>query len=161
MCKIIEEIEELTSSILFNNDMYKIPANILKIAELNDIDVYEGDLDKKILGAIRYDKDKKGFTILLNKNQNNKQKRFTLAHELGHFFMHKEILESEEIHVDIMYKIKDEEEKEVDYFAGALLMNRMLLEKMYENTTSITELADIFDVTTSAMTVRLDTLGLI
>lgn len=161
MCKIIEEIEELTSSILFNNDMYKIPANILKIAELNDIDVYEGDLDKKILGAIRYDKDKPGFTILLNKNQTSKQKRFTLAHELGHFFMHKEILESEEIHVDIMYKIKDEEEKEVDYFAGALLMNRMLLEKMYEKTTSITELADIFDVTTSAMTVRLDTLGLI
>lgn len=161
MCKIIEEIEELTSSILFNNDMYKIPANILKIAELNDIDVYEGDLDKKILGAIRYDKDKPGFTILLNKNQTSKQKRFTLAHELGHFFMHKEILESEEIHVDIMYKIKDEEEKEVDYFAGALLMNRMLLEKMYEKTTSIAELADIFDVTTSAMTVRLDTLGLI
>ena len=56
MSKINQNIEELTSSILLNNDMYKIPVDVIKIANANDIKVYEGDLDKKVSGAIRYNK---------------------------------------------------------------------------------------------------------
>lgn len=161
MCKINEKLENLTSNILLNNDLYKIPANILKIAEANDINVFKADLEKKILGAIHYDKDVKKYSIILNQNQDSKQQRFTLAHELGHFFLHKNILEADELHIDVMYRIEDAEEKEVDYFASALLMNRMLLEKMYENNPSIRELAEMFDVSISVMTLRLDTLGLL
>nr|DAM85235.1 MAG TPA: IrrE protein [Caudoviricetes sp.] len=161
MAKINESLENLTSNILLNNDLYKIPVNILKIAKANDITVFTADLEKKILGAIRYDKQNKKYTILLNEKQSYEQQRFTLAHELGHFFLHKQILESEELHVDIMYKIEDEQEAEVDYFAGALLMNKLLLEKMYEKNQSIRELAEMFEVSVSVMTIRLDTIGLI
>ena len=52
-------------------------------------------------------------------------------------------------------------EKEVDYFAGALLMNKTLLEKMHKENNSIQELAEIFNVSVSAMTVRLDILDLL
>ena len=48
----------------------------------------------------------------------------------------------------------------MDYFAGALLMNKTLLEKLSKENT-ITELAEIFNVSVSAMTVRLDILGLL
>jgi Zn-dependent peptidase ImmA (M78 family) len=161
MCKINEKLENLTSNILLNNDLYKIPANILKIAEANDINVFKADLEKKILGAIHYDKDAKKYSIILNQNQDSKQQRFTLAHELGHFFLHKDILEADELHIDVMYRIEDAEEKEVDYFASALLMNRMLLERMYESNPSIRELAEMFDVSASVMTLRLDILGLL
>lgn len=161
MNKINNYLEELTSNILLDNDMYKIPADILKIARANDIDVYEGDLDKKISGAIKFDNKTNKFEILLNKNDIKTRQRFTLAHELGHFFLHKEILKSDEIHIDIMFRMPDEKEKEVDYFAGALLMNKTLLEKIYQNNKSITELAGIFEVSISAMTVRLDVLGLL
>lgn len=161
MAKINESLEKLTSNILLNNDLYKIPVNILKIAKANDITVFTADLEKKILGAIRYDKQNKKYTILLNEKQSYEQQRFTLAHELGHFFLHKQILESEELHVDIMYKIENEQEAEVDYFAGALLMNKLLLEKMYEKNQSIRELAEMFEVSVSVMTIRLDTIGLI
>ncbi len=161
MSKLNEYLEELTSNILLDNDMYKIPADIVKIAKSNDIDVYEGDLDKKISGAIKYDKNTKKFAILLNKNDARTRQRFTLAHELGHFFLHKEILISDEIHIDTMFRMPDEKEKEVDYFAGALLMNKTLLEKMYQDNKSIAELAGLFDVSISAMTVRLDVLGLL
>ncbi|MBQ3145844.1 MAG: ImmA/IrrE family metallo-endopeptidase [Clostridia bacterium] len=161
MNKINNRLEELTSNILLDNDMYKIPVDILKIAKINDIEVYEGDLDKKISGAIRYDKENKKFAILLNKNDSAVRQRFTIAHELGHYFLHRNILENDEIHIDTMYRMPDEKEKEVDYFAGALLMNKILLEKMYEENTSITELAQIFKVSISAMTVRLDVLNLL
>jgi len=161
MSKIKKELEQLTSNILLDNDMYKIPVDVLKIARANDIEVYEGDLDKKISGAIRYYKDTKKFVILLNKNDSVVRQRFTVAHELGHFFLHREILENNEIHVDAMFRMPNEKESEVDYFAGALLMNRTLLEKMYEENTSITELSQIFKVSVSAMTVRLDILNLL
>ena len=136
MSKINERLEELTSEILLNNDMYKIPVDVIKIANANDIKVYEGNLDKKISGAIRYKKEEGKFEILVNKNDVKTRQRFTIAHELGHFFLHKDFLESEELHVDIMYRTAEKEtdeekerEREVDYFAGALLMNRTLLEK--------------------------------
>ena len=144
-----EEIEELTYHILFNYDMLVPPVDVVKIAEKNNIDTYEADLseyDEPISGAIRYYKDKKKFEILLNKEDSIEQKRFTLAHELGHYYLHKDILESDEIHVDTMFKgnSKKFDEKDADYFAGALLMNKIALSKYYENAESLSELADIF-----------------
>lgn len=167
MSKIINEFEELTSTILVNNDMFKVPVDVVKIAKLNGIMVYEGDLEKNVSGAIRYNQEKENFEILVNKNDTRERKRFTIAHEIGHFFLHREILMSDEIHIDIMYRMPNEDEeqkrreKDVDYFAGALLMNKTLLTKMYNENNTITELAEIFDVSVSAMTVRLDILGLL
>ena len=60
-----------------------------------------------------------------------------------------------------MYRIEGEAEKEVEYFAGALLMNKLLLEKTYESITDIKELSDLFEVSESDMTLRLSILGLI
>lgn len=160
---IVKELEELTTEILVQHDMLKMPVDVVKIANEIGIDIFETELKKEISGAIRYDSDNKSFTILLNKKNSSKRKRFTIAHELGHYFLHKNILQSDEIHIDILYKknTNDYEEKKVDYFAGALLMNEMLLRKMYKQTDSITELSEIFDVSDSAMTVRLNILGLL
>lgn len=168
MNKTNNYLEELTSNILLSSDMYKVPVDVIKIANLNDIKVFKGDLDKKISGAIRYNKKEDRFEILVNKNDVTSRQRFTIAHELGHYFLHRDFLKDEEVHVDIiLYRDdseKDEEarrrEKEVDYFAGALLMNKTLLEKLRSENT-ITELAEIFNVSVSAMTVRLDILGLL
>lgn len=168
MNKINNELEELTSNILLSNDMLKVPVDVVRIAKANDIKVYEGDLDKKVSGAIRYNKGENIFEILVNKNDSKVRQRFTIAHELGHYFLHREYLKNEELHIDtILYrtdkeKTQEEEnrEKEVDYFAGALLMNKTLLKKLV-NDNSISELAEIFDVSVSAMTVRLDILGIL
>lgn len=168
MSKTINYLEELTSNILLRNDMYKVPVDVIRIANANDIKVFKGDLDKKISGAIRYNEKENRFEILVNKNDIKSRQRFTIAHELGHYFLHENFLKNEELHVDtILYRADDEKddeairrEKEVDYFAGALLMNKTLLEKLRSENT-ITELAEIFDVSVSAMTVRLDILGLL
>ena len=168
MNKINQELEDLTSEILLNNDMYKVPVDIIKIANANGIKVYASDLEKNISGAISYNKTENTFKILVNKNDVKVRQRFTIAHEIGHYFLHREHLKSETVHVDvILYRANNDidleakkREKEVDYFAGALLMNKTLLEKL-RNENTITELADIFDVSISAMTVRLDILGIL
>ena len=161
MARINEELEEFAQDILVKNDMYKIPVDLIGLANILNIEVYEQELENKISGAIRYNRDDKKYTILLNKKDNNNRKRFTLAHELGHFFLDKDLLESDEIHIDILYRCSDEKEKEIDYFSGALFMPKRLIEIMYEDNPSISELAEIFEVSESAMTVRLDILGLI
>ena len=43
MSKINNELEELTAEILLTSDMYKVPVDVVKIANANDIKVYEGD----------------------------------------------------------------------------------------------------------------------
>lgn len=175
-----KELEQLSSLVLFNNDMYKIPVDLLQIANNCGVTVYNVNFEKlgnkNVSGAIRYTNDK--FSILLNKNDTEEQKRLTLAHELGHFFLDNEVLKTIQIHVDTLYKSSIEyfyadrvvqkesgerltNEVEIHYFAGALLMNEMLLKKVFKIETSIPALAKIFDVSNSTITIRLDLLGLI
>lgn len=167
MQKTKEYLEELTSQILVDNDMlYKVPVDVVGIAKSYGIDVYQAELDNEISGAIRYEQKKDKFEIIVNKNNAKARQRFTIAHELGHYFLHRDMLKNSDIHIDTLYRVMTEvdtktkeKEKEVDYFAGALLMNRMTIEKLIENY-SIEELTEIFEVSYSAMTVRLNILEL-
>lgn len=161
MSKINEKLEELTSRILINNDMYNIPVDPVKIAKTYDITVYEGTLDNKIAGAIRYYKDKNQFKILVNKNDAPNKQRFTIAEELGYYLLYEEKLKKEEVHIELIDNEISEEEKEVEYFAGALLINKTLLENVYSVNSTILELAELFKVSVSSMTVRLSILGLL
>lgn len=161
MSKIKENLEDLTSRILVNNDMYNIPVDPVKIAKTYDIEVYQGELDNKIAGAIRYYKEKEKFEILVNKNDPMVKKRFTIAEELGYYILYEEKLKKEEIHVNLIDKTINEEEKEVEYFAGALLVNKTLLENVYDSNSTILELAQLFKVSISSMTLRLNVLGLL
>lgn len=161
MNKINERLEELTSRILINNDMYNIPVDPVRIAKTYGITVYEGILDNKIAGAIRYYKDENRFKILVNKNDAPNKQRFTIAEELGYYILYEEKLKKEEIHIELIDNENNEEEKEVEYFAGALLINKTLLENVYNVNSTILELAEIFKVSVSSMTVRLNILGLL
>lgn len=167
MSKTKEYLEELTTQILLDNDMmYKAPVDVIGIAKAYGINVYTAEFDNEVSGAIRYDSQTKKFEIIVNKNNAEVRRRFTIAHELGHYFLHQEMLINSDVHIDTLYRLAvqadkttKEQEREVDYFAGALLMNRMAIEKLIENY-SVEELANIFGVSYSAMTVRLNILEL-
>lgn len=163
MSKIKSELEKKASNILIENDMLKLPVDLIKIADNYNIDVYYKELPNGISGAIKYDIKDEKFKILLAKNESKRRRRFTLAHELAHYFLAQEELKNNhEIHFDTLYrKATDNNECEVDYLAGALLMNKELLERAYKEIPSIAALAEIFDVSDSAMAVRLMKLGLI
>lgn len=161
MASINMKLEALANDILVKNDMLKIPVDLVRIAENHNIDVYIQQLPKDVSGAIRYNKEKDRFQILLQKTDPDNRRRFTLAHELGHFFLDNEVLKSDELHIDYLYRTSFSDEKDIEYFAGALLMDRGLLKKLFFLNPSITELAKTFDVSESAMTVRLSILGLI
>lgn len=136
-----------------------IPVNPIHIAENMGISVYSSQ-SIKYIGEFLYDQDKP--VILFRSSGNSRQDRFTIAHELGHFVMgykhpHKDTNSS----FDISNFIPDE--KDANYFAATLLMPKSCVEFAIHrgNLTSVEELCNYFDVSTTAMRIRLTNLGIL
>lgn len=163
MAKYNDNLEHLAKEILVKNDMLKIPVNLIDIANKNNVEVYYSSLPEGISGAIRYNREKKKFQILIEKTEPEYRRRFTLAHELSHFFTQKDFLtNTKEIHYDVLYRTSTtSNEKEIDYLAGAILMEKSILTRLYKINPSVKELAKIFKVSESALTVRLMQVGLL
>ena len=141
----------------------KLPIDIEGIIKYLNIKLSKNPNFKKIKldGMITVKNQEPEIWINPMKTQFEERIRFTLAHELAHYFLAEDTLKSE-LHFDTLYKkVNDDSEYDVDYLASALLINKDLLESAYKITDSISVLSKVFDVSESVMTLRLITLGLI
>jgi len=108
------------------------------------------------------------YSIYINSLEPEKRQRFTLAHELWHFYLHKDKLDSDEVIADkkwqsYLYRLEeynnlnDEQiqmEMEANEFAWSLLMpEEKFLELKWKFT--IPQLSQIFNVSETAIWVRL------
>jgi len=97
----------------------------------------------------------------LNSNQSKTTQAFTLAHELGHFVLHKD---DNNFRIDLQdYSIDGDpknQETEANYFAGSLLMPKEKLITAFKFAKNILEVADSFGVSVPAVEARLKWLGL-
>lgn len=153
----------------------KAPVDLYKICALYDIAVEEQDyFSEPTLGKI-YIKNQKA-TIVINSYENTleQRKRFTIAHELGHFFLHLNAEQSS--FIDNQQTMSRTEsywhpiEAQANDFAARLLMPLELIIKEAEELVKdedieeenfITELANTFKVSKIAMTYRLKNIGII
>jgi Zn-dependent peptidase ImmA (M78 family) len=116
---------------------------------------------------------KKGdqWTIYINHTDSPRRKRFTVAHELGHFFSYNNESYSKQ-HIDEQEGVLAERaiakreagsqnvvELEANEIAGEILMPESEVTKLVEANYNIEEIASAFDVSESAATVRLYNLG--
>ena len=113
--------------------------------------------------------------ILLNKNKKKYAGRFnfTVAHELGHYFLHYKRNMKEKIPPDTIETFQrkvytDRKEFEANLFAAELLMPTEIIKKHWfelekdypDEWERIDKLADIFNVSPLAMRYRVENLGL-
>ncbi|GAB3275739.1 hypothetical protein GCM10027449_14800 [Sinomonas notoginsengisoli] len=98
--------------------------------------------------------------IQLNKYENYRRQRFTLAHEYKHIIDHNR--------ADALYTgsrdttAQQQAEQAADYFAGCLLVPKKLLKRAYYGGIQrTTDLADLFQVSEAALVVRLRQTGII
>jgi Zn-dependent peptidase ImmA (M78 family) len=109
----------------------------------------------------------------VNSKQAKTRQRFTLAHELGHFLLHN----VEGVHVDQRFTVKlrsglssqgtDIDEMEANFFAAELLMPQQWLEEDINNLEAfdledndiVKHLAERYEVSAQAMSIRLSSLG--
>lgn len=113
-------------------------------------------------------------TIGINQNTSAKRQRFTIAHELGHYFLHegKPLIVDKSIRVsfrdDVSSMATETEEIQANAFAADLLMpsgwvrdcTRDLVESVRNRDDLIARLASRFNVSEEAMTYRLINLGI-
>jgi len=134
------------------------------IAAEQDIDVLAADLFD-IAGVLRREDGR--WRIYINRQDSPMRQLFTLAHELGHFFLHRD---GDRDFVDgefVMHRSDDErhkkEEREANEFAGSLVMPesriRARLGERRPSEKEILQLADLFQVSPLAMALRLRSLG--
>lgn len=145
-----------------------------RIEEDNNLKIFFTNIsDTDVSGAISVD-DSGSFTILINHSKPQKRQYFTLAHEIGHFFLHQDIIRSEEIMIDgdnsldggrVLFRldqsVSDALETEANNFAACLIMPEQKVKEAWAKLNNVEDCADVFNVSTIAMTIRLQSLKLI
>ncbi len=129
-----------------------------------DLNIFFADLENPtITGVTLYEPDEKTYSVLINSEKQSSHQHFALAHSLGHYFLHKDVLQKEKglIDKDTLFSAQGQLESEANCFALSLLMPQTLVEEAWGATTDIERCAKIFNVPTVAMSVRLAGLGLI
>ncbi len=167
----MSKIEQKTKELLQKAKVSKPAIPVDDIAMLLDIDVRYAALVGNISGLFYTENGKS--IIGGNSLHSPVRQRFTVAHEIGHyylkhkgdFFVDRRILFRSENSKDINPK----EEIEANAFAASLLMpEEMVMNEIMKNElwdsdadTVVHKLATIFEVSTQAMEIRLQNLGLI
>ena len=108
--------------------------------------------------------------ITVNSEELPQRRRFTAAHELGHYLLHRDLLDGKR-HMDRLFAdggrsnpsgpLSPSYEVQANRFAADLLMPKAQLSRRYDALTdNYRQLADTFDVSPAAMRIRLSSLGL-
>ena len=100
------------------------------------------------------------WVIRVNKSQNPRRQRFTIAHELGHYMMHRNKSESFTDEVFFRTEKKDLIEYRANEFASQLLMpEEKVRSAITQGIKNLGELSERFNVSSAAMKVRVQELG--
>lgn len=158
-------IEGKTEKILTDFGINSVPVNVAEIAKKADVLIKHAP-SKKFSGLL-YRKGHTAF-MAISSSEPLVRQRFTIAHELGHFFMHPNkdtFIEFRDNEKNISRGIK---EIHANQFAAALLMPRKFIEKdvkNFKNTGLASEeikfLAKKYQVSEEAMMFRLLNLNLL
>lgn len=151
--------------ILEKYELYYLPIDVEQLCDFLgikvqyvDFSVIEGKVGKEISGAIQ--KQGNTYTILVNGDESDVRARFTIAHELGHYFLH--IKDDTRQIVTSFRRDQSPQETAANKFAAELLMPKNLIKEEYAKMVIPVSdtLAKKFEVSKPAMRIRLDSLGL-
>ncbi|MER9229869.1 ImmA/IrrE family metallo-endopeptidase [Mesorhizobium sp. M0664] len=107
---------------------------------------------------IRDGRSHSGYSIFINSTQHPNRQRFTLAHEIAHFALHRDLIESGIID-DTMYRssLSDVYEVQANKMAADILMPIRLVKKQRDLLGGDAgALARVFQVSQASMQIRLD-----
>lgn len=133
-----------------------------EIAKDHGITILQSELSE-ISGALRKEGDK--WVIYVNSTDSERRKLFTIAHELGHYFVHKDLCNE---FVDGQLISRNDQQKyavnelEANEFAGNLIMPEEKIREMVTGQVTndvLQKMAKSFGVSTLAMGTRLQNLG--
>lgn len=136
------------------------PVKVGAIAKAFGIDVKKSTLAAGISGEIKETDGK--IVIRVNRHDVKERQRFTLAHEIAHFLLHRDKI-GDGITDDILYRsgLSDAQEAQANRLAADIVMPWVLIQKTLENYTDlkpeqkIEQLAQEAEISTTAIKIRL------
>lgn len=160
----IDEIEATTRQVvgdyLGDPSNIKIPIDLATILEKINLKLYQVKFDDPTVAGA-YNKSENA--IYVSEDDQKTRQLFTVAHELGHFFL------NPKKNTDIFYRNQlnqfedhfNENEQAANWFAASLLMPKELVEKVWKEEKDEDLLAARFGVSASAAHWRLKNLQII
>lgn len=156
--------EERTEQLLIDFSISSAPVNVEEIAK--KFNIFISQAPSKEFSGLLYRKEDVAF-MAINSSEPLVRQRFTIAHELGHYFLHISKDTFIEYRDNDRNAIKGPKEIEANEFAAALLMPRKFIEKEIKNfenkvidSEKIIYLAKKFHVSEEAMNFRLINLNI-
>jgi Zn-dependent peptidase ImmA (M78 family) len=162
---------ELLARKLLKEHGYALPIDVESIINKHGIHIRHQPMEESVSGMLVVKDDRA--TIGINQSHHPNRQRFTLAHELGHYLLHRR---STQVFVDastmffrdgVAAEGKDKFEIEANAFAAELLMPETVLLDLIRHQSvdafddrAVKSLAVKFGVSVRALTIRLTTLGL-
>ena len=150
------------------------PVNVEAVAKHLGLRIISMDLEAGVSGLLVTKPNMS--CIVIREDDVPARQRFSIAHEIGHFFLRHQFEPGEHVHVDRGYRISHRDQQssagsnlkeiEANQFAASLLMPASLLLRSIKdlnaealNDEQVTDLANKFRVSEQAMTIRLSVLG--
>ncbi|MDE0307292.1 MAG: ImmA/IrrE family metallo-endopeptidase [Albidovulum sp.] len=137
------------------------PVQTVPIANCFGLEVYKSKPNiwpDSLSGALRRNPEKpESFDIYVNGDHHVNRRRFTIAHEIAHFVLHRDLI-GDGISDDALYRsgLSNRVEAQANALAADILMPWHLIDPKIDNgITDIGELAKIFQVSKSAMSIRM------
>jgi Zn-dependent peptidase ImmA (M78 family) len=134
----------------------QLPVDVIAIANEIGIKVYKVDWEENISGMIK--KNENGdCAIYVNGRHVPQRQRFTIAHELAHYILHRPQI-GDGIADDAMYRsgLSNHVEAEANALAADILMPRDKVNELWKDpNSSLRSIAIKFDVSDQAMAIRL------
>lgn len=167
-----QKIEKIVSEVIDKSLGHnKEEIDLKEICSKYNINIVEEDLDDEISGMLLFKNDKN--FIVINSLQSPLRQRFTIAHELGHFFLH----DKNSLYLDKKVFFRNNDSKEGNFkieieannFAANLLMPKKRIENFIinykhfdpHNEEHLKAIAKKFEVSQIAITYRLINLNIL
>ncbi|RYB03625.1 ImmA/IrrE family metallo-endopeptidase [Lichenibacterium ramalinae] len=137
------------------------PIKVVSLAHDLGLKVYRTELPEKVSGMIKKDDEEggdSGYAIYVNEMHSETRRRFTIAHEIAHFILHKKIIGDGVVEDALLRSdaLSNAVEIQANSLAADILMPNDLIKKAKKDGyKTITELAEYFNVSRDAMAIRL------
>jgi Zn-dependent peptidase ImmA (M78 family) len=161
-----KRVAETTATEVLNDtfgsiDIVEFPLDLSAVADKYGLTIKTGTFeDQTVSGAY----DRAGAAIFVDSDESLERQRFTIAHEIGHDRLHKDV-KTDLLYRKAIWQFADgthpKNETQANWFAACLLMPEEAMRRMWKVTQDIEQLCTFFGVSKTALSYRLKDLDLV
>ena len=138
-----------------------VPLNVAAVAEKLGIHIEHVPLKDDMSGILYKHEENKSWVMQINENHHPNRQRYTIAHELGHFCLHRHLKQRFEDKIFFRGGEANKPEWQANGFASTILMPEDKFREMIRSGVSNVEmLAKEFKVSTLALRIRAKDIGI-